>query len=57
MLSRETSCYRPSGLGMSQTQAPGKKISHQAVKMAPGVLSKYTVILVCVVLRTKGEQM
>lgn len=40
-------------LGTSQTQAPGKKVGHQAVKMAPCVFSNYPVILVRVVLWTK----
>lgn len=38
---------------MSQIQAPGKKVSHQAEKMAPCVFSNYPVILVRVVLWTE----
>ena len=38
---------------MSQVQAPDKEISHQAEKMAPGVSSRYPVILVRVVLGTR----
>ena len=38
---------------MSQIQAPGKKVCHQAVKMAPCVFSNYPVILVRVVLQMK----
>ena len=38
---------------MSQTQAPGKKVGHQAVKMALCMFSNYPVILVRVVLRMK----
>ena len=41
---------------MSQTQASGEEISHQAVKMALRVRSNYPVIFVCVVLGTKVKK-
>ena len=53
--SRDIFNFRPDGLGMSQTQAPCKKISHQAEKMTPCVFSNYPVSFVRVVLWMKVE--